>query len=166
MGGNQGDVIGGFCRAVDLLLSVSSIQLFALSSLYKTQPVGPQNQPDYINGIISVKTILTPQSLLDRLLEIEAQLGRNRDLEQRWGERCIDLDLIAFDDVVLDTPTLILPHPRMAQRRFVLQPMADIAPNWCHPLLDQTVDMLLNAVNDPSRVERCSALAFTSLGKA
>jgi 2-amino-4-hydroxy-6-hydroxymethyldihydropteridine diphosphokinase len=102
-------------------------RLTAISSLYRTTPVGPQDQPDYINAAAGLRTRLTPTELLGALQSIEQRLGRVRD-GRRWGPRMLDLDLLLYGDLCLDTPALRLPHPWMHRRGFVLVPLADIAP--------------------------------------
>jgi 2-amino-4-hydroxy-6-hydroxymethyldihydropteridine diphosphokinase len=100
-------------------------QLRAVSSLYETPPVGPP-QPDYLNAVALLETAIAPIPLMQSLLRIETRLGRERI--QRWGPRCIDLDLVAMDDLVVDTPGLTLPHPQAHLRAFVLAPLDEIAP--------------------------------------
>lgn len=103
-----------------------------------------QDQNDYLNGVVLVETEKTPEQVLAKLQEIETSLGRRREEEAvRWGPRVIDLDLIAVDDLVIDTPTLTLPHPEMHKREFVLLPLAEIYPEWRHPVLGKSVKELL-----------------------
>jgi 2-amino-4-hydroxy-6-hydroxymethyldihydropteridine diphosphokinase len=100
--------------------------------------------PPFLNGVALFETTLAPPLVLDRLLAIEAALGRSRQPDAKpWQPRTIDLDLIAMDDTVMDTPRLVLPHPRTHERRFVLEPLASIAPEWSHPILAKTARALL-----------------------
>ena len=116
--------------------------------------MGPQGQPDFINAVAALETRLTPQTLLQALLAIEVQHGRRRD-GMRWGPRSLDLDLLLYGDTLLDTPGLVLPHPGMHERAFVLYPLADIAPGLSVPGHD-SVQALLARCRD-ARIERLEA---------
>jgi len=105
----------------------TTVRLIARSSDYRTPPWGVEDQAPFINLCLVVATELTPQALLERGLEIERALGRNRRQEQRWGPRPVDIDLLAYDDVSMDGPELTLPHPRLFARAFVLVPLSEIA---------------------------------------
>jgi len=128
LGGNLGDVRDTLDRAVASLCDSEEVRLLARSSDYRTPPWGVADQPPFVNLAIAVATMLTPHALLARAQAVELALGRERAKERRWGPRPIDIDLIAYDDVALDTPDLILPHPRLFERAFVLVPLAEIAP--------------------------------------
>ena len=104
------------------------IAVLRVSSLYRTAPWGFRDQPEFVNAVVELDTLLSPRALLDRLLDIERHAGRRRDGE-RYGPRTIDLDLLAYGEVELDEPGLTLPHPRIAERAFVLVPLAEIAPD-------------------------------------
>jgi len=119
-------------------LNPGDIRLLARSAWYETAPVGgPPGQEPFANGVVRLETSLEPLELLRRLQTLEAEAGRVREVE--WGPRTLDLDLLFYDDRVLDTPELILPHPRAAFRRFVLEGAAAVAPDWRHPILDRTL---------------------------
>ena len=129
LGGNVGDVRSAFDRAVILLCDGLAVRLTARSSDYRTPPWGVTDQPPFINAVIAVATSLSPHDLLIRAIEVERALGRDRSQERRWGPRTIDIDLLAYDDLVLQDPDLTLPHPRLFERAFVLVPLAEIAPD-------------------------------------
>jgi 2-amino-4-hydroxy-6-hydroxymethyldihydropteridine diphosphokinase len=129
LGGNLGDPRATIERAISIFCDDSDVRLQARSSDYRTPPWGIVDQPPFINACIAVATALSPPELLERAHHVEEILGRNRSQEQRWGPRAIDIDLLAYDDLVLDTPELQLPHPRLFERAFVLVPLAEIAPN-------------------------------------
>jgi 2-amino-4-hydroxy-6-hydroxymethyldihydropteridine diphosphokinase len=129
LGGNVGEVRATLDKAVALLAGNKDIILRARSSDYATPPWGVTDQPPFINLAIQVETTLAPRALLERALKVERALGRDRARETRWGPRTIDIDLIAYDDLVCDEPGLILPHPRLFERAFVLVPLAEIVPD-------------------------------------
>lgn len=118
-------------------------EVLAVSSFYETAPVGYTDQPDFTNAALVLATDLAPVTLMHELLRIEREMGRDRAAVPAKGPRVIDLDLILFDDVVLQTPELTLPHPAMAERRFVLEPLAEIAPDWGDPVSCKTVAEML-----------------------
>jgi 2-amino-4-hydroxy-6-hydroxymethyldihydropteridine diphosphokinase len=128
LGGNVGDVRATLARAIAMLCDHSEIRLLARSSDYLTPPWGIEDQPPFVNLCIAVATTLTPHALLARAQAVERAFGRDRAYEQRWGPRTLDIDILAYDDVVLNEPNLTLPHPRLSERAFVLVPLAEIAP--------------------------------------
>jgi 2-amino-4-hydroxy-6-hydroxymethyldihydropteridine diphosphokinase len=130
LGGNVGDARATLDEAVRNFCDGIEIKLVARSSDYRTPPWGVLDQPDFVNLCLRVATDLSPQGLLARALTVEANLGRNRAVERRWGPRVVDIDLLAYDDLILDEPGLVLPHPRLAERAFVLVPLMEIAPDW------------------------------------
>ena len=127
LGGNVGEVRDTLDRAIARFCDQKSVRLLARSSDYRTPPWGKIDQPPFINACIAVETSLSPQDLLARAQETERAFGRDRTRETRWGPRTLDIDLIAFGDLALDTPELTLPHPRLFERAFVLVPLAEIA---------------------------------------
>jgi len=128
LGGNVGDVRGMFDRALAMLCDDGDVQLVSRSSDYRTPPWGVTDQPSFINAAVAVTTTLPPHDLLARTEDCERALGRNRARERRWGPRAIDLDLLAYDDLVVIDRDLILPHPHLFERAFALVPLAEIAP--------------------------------------
>jgi 2-amino-4-hydroxy-6-hydroxymethyldihydropteridine diphosphokinase len=128
LGGNIGDVRTTLDRAEAMLGEPGDMRIRARSSDYRTPPWGITDQAPFVNRCIAVETALAPLALLDRAQAVERALGRDRAHEQRWGPRTVDIDIISYDDLVLDDPRLTLPHPRLFERAFVLVPLAEIAP--------------------------------------
>jgi 2-amino-4-hydroxy-6-hydroxymethyldihydropteridine diphosphokinase len=144
LGSNLGDSQRTLVNAIATLDRTLKIIVRSVSSWYQTVAIGPV-QPDYLNGCAILEVQLTPEELLATLLQIETKFGRIR--QERWGPRTLDLDLLLFDDLILDTPTLQLPHPRMAERAFVLLPLAEIAPEWIEPVSQKAIAELVKTVN-------------------
>ena len=117
------------------------VSVVAVSVLRETDPVGVTEQPSFLNGAASIDTTLTPRELLDALLRVERQLGRVRD-GARWGPRTIDLDLLLYGDEAVDEPGLCVPHPRLAERRFALEPLAELDPDALVPGAGKVSDLL------------------------
>lgn len=128
LGGNVGDVRATFRLAISNICGMTQGVLLARSSDYLTPPWGDENQPPFINACISVDTALDPHALLFTLHKLEKKFGRDRTRETRWGPRTLDLDLLAYDDAEINQHGLILPHPRLFERAFVLVPLAEIVP--------------------------------------
>jgi 2-amino-4-hydroxy-6-hydroxymethyldihydropteridine diphosphokinase len=127
LGANLGDREGTLRRALALLAGRDGIDVVAVSSAYESAPWGPVEQPPYLNAAAELETTLEPHALLGQLLAVEAELGRVRDV--RWGPRTCDLDLLLYGDRTIDTDDLQVPHPRLAERRFVLDPLLELAPD-------------------------------------
>ncbi len=145
-GANAGDRAGQIGHALRKLDAHGNVQVVRSSRLYETQPMGgPAGQAAFLNGAALLQTTLAPAEVLALMLQVETELGRTRDV--RWGPRPIDLDLLLYDDVVLSEPSIVLPHPRMAWRRFVVEPAAEIAPQMVHPTVGWTVSGLLGHLN-------------------
>lgn len=144
LGSNIGDSLSTLEATLERLQHTAGIQLTARSRWYRTKAIGPP-QPDFINGCALLQVTLTPQDMLQALLNTEAYFGRVR--RERWGPRTLDLDLLLFDDVVLDIPGLQIPHPHMTERAFVLVPLAEIAPDWIEPISGKTIATLAQAVD-------------------
>ena len=145
LGSNLGDREAMLASAIEAL-DWGDVRVVARSAVYETDPVGgPENQPDFYNQVIGVDTTLDPHGLWDRCSAVEAALGRSREREELWGPRAVDIDLLLFGDVVLGEPDLVIPHPRMQERGFVLVPLVEIAPDVTIPGVG-TARAALNAV--------------------
>jgi 2-amino-4-hydroxy-6-hydroxymethyldihydropteridine diphosphokinase len=140
LGSNLGDRERNLREAVERLRKIGVVRL---STLKDTDPVGVADQPNFLNAVAELSSELPARELLDRLLEIERELGRDRGKEERWGPRTIDLDLLLYGDEVIDEPGLTLPHPRLAERRFVLEPLHELAPELVLPDGRRIKDLLL-----------------------
>jgi len=143
IGGNLGDRRRWMVQAVRLLREHDGVEVLAVSSFIETEPVGgPSGQPSYLNGALELETDLEPRALLAALLAIEDRLGRQRAV--RWGPRTVDLDLLLYGDRIIAEERLEVPHPRMRERRFVLEPLAEIAPEVVDPVTGLTAGELLD----------------------
>jgi 2-amino-4-hydroxy-6-hydroxymethyldihydropteridine diphosphokinase len=129
LGGNLGAARTTLERAIGALCDGDSIKLMARSSDYRTLAWGVTDQPPFVNVCIAVETGLTPRELLERGLAVERSFGRNRATEQRWGPRTLDIDILTYGDLTIDEPGLVVPHPRLFERAFVLVPLAEIRPD-------------------------------------
>ena len=128
LGANLEDPRGQIERAIELLAAEDGIELVAVSSLHETDPVGYEDQPRFLNGVAELRTSLSARELLERLLAVERRLGRVRGEGPRFGPRTIDLDLLLYGDELIDEPGLQIPHPRLHERRFALEPLAELDP--------------------------------------
>ena len=144
LGSNRGDRDEHLAFAVRALDELPNTRVVECSPVYETEPVGPGEQGPYLNAVVSLETSLPPRRLLEGMLAMEVRAGRDRSAEiQRWGPRALDLDLLLFDDDELDEPDFVVPHPRLAERSFVLAPLADLAPDLVHPQRGSSVAELL-----------------------
>lgn len=154
-GSNQGDRLDYCDRAVTLLSLLPASLVTGVSSLYETEPVADPGDPGptwFLNGVVRLETDIAPHSLLEICREIERSLGR--DQEDRHGPRTLDLDILFYGSRIINEPDLVVPHPRLHQRRFVLAPMVELDPDWRHPVLHRTARELFDQLIDPSRVRK------------
>lgn len=154
LGANLGDPARQLAAAVALLRE--RVELTAVSSLYRSEPVGYRDQPEFLNLVCAARTHLDPRGVLDLLHRVEDALGRARTF--RNAPRTIDIDLLDHAGARMETEELILPHPRLHQRAFVLRPLAEVAPGWRHPVLGATAAELLARGERWDRVERLGPL--------
>lgn len=141
LGSNMGDKELNLQQAIDKINLNKKTEVTKVSKFYVTDPVGVVEQDQFLNGAIAIKTLLTPDELITRLLEIETELKRVRTI--KWGPRTIDLDVLLYDELITSSEEIVIPHPRMHERPFVLQPLNDIAPYVMHPILGRRVFQLL-----------------------
>jgi 2-amino-4-hydroxy-6-hydroxymethyldihydropteridine diphosphokinase len=141
LGANLGAREETIRRAIELLGREDEVDVVAVSRVRETDPVGVIDQPRFLNGAVAVDTALAPRDLLDVLLRIERQLGRVRD-GTRWGPRTIDLDLLVYGDEEIDQPGLTIPHPRLGERRFALEPLAEVDPELVIPGLGRVSELV------------------------
>ena len=142
LGTNLGDRLANLRTAIQSM--PPEVKVLAESHVYETPPWGYEDQPAFLNMVIKAETKLEPEPLLKYLKQLEVELGREQNI--RWGPRLIDLDILFYDDLVLASPPLVIPHPRLHERAFVLVPLADVAPDLIHPVLKQSVRDLLVAI--------------------
>ena len=152
LGSNLGDREVHLSRALRGLAETPGVQVCAASPVYETAPVGPPPQGPYLNAVLQLRTSLSPGALLARQLEIEAEAGRERGSVPNRA-RTLDLDLLLFAGRNIEEPGLVVPHPRMCARGFVLEPLCDLAPGLRHPLSGETIEVLAGRVRDPSALK-------------
>ncbi len=151
-GSNIGNRLKHIQNAIHALSKTEGITLQEISSVYKTEPVGYEEQAAFLNGVAAIQTSLSPLPLLHTLKNIETAIGRQHRI--RWGPREIDLDILIYGDLCFQTEKLVVPHPEMHLRRFVLVPLAEIAPNLVHPVFQETIQTLLERLADDKSVTK------------
>jgi len=154
LGSNLGDRDANLRLALGLLAELPAVRVEAISRVYESAAVGPGDQGPYLNAAIELSCEQTPQALLDALLEIELRAGRDRGEDvERWAARTLDLDLLFYADVCVDQPGLSVPHPRLHERSFVLEPLCDLAPELVHPRKGIAISELARKLRNRSALE-------------
>lgn len=167
IGSNLGDRAVHYHKAIERVAALPNTRVIRQSSVYETDPVG-DIKGAFLNGVIEIETASHPKALLHQLLNIEHAMGRRRSPARKTGQappepRTIDLDLLFFDDEIIDMPDLVLPHPRLHERHFVLVPIAELAPMLTHPKLNKTITELRSELKVPQRVTMLRAEAQEAL---
>ncbi len=155
LGSNEGDRVLWMQKAIDLL-SESCGTIVEKSSMYETAAWGLSSQPDFLNMVLQLQTEKTPQELLTKIHTIETTLGRQRDI--KWGPRTLDIDILLYNQDMVELPGLTIPHPYLQDRRFTLAPLAQIAPEYVHPQLNKTIRQLLIECPDKLEVHKYPGL--------
>lgn len=151
LGGNEGDRIDWLNKAI-ASIEANCGTIIERSAIYETAAWGIEDQPAFLNMALSISTELSPEELLYNINKIEAELGRQRQV--KWGQRTLDIDILFYDDKVITSQRLTIPHPEMQNRRFALEPLKDIAPGFIHPKLNKTVSQMLADCEDPLAAEK------------
>jgi 2-amino-4-hydroxy-6-hydroxymethyldihydropteridine diphosphokinase len=154
LGSNQGEKIKNCEQAIKEILNREGDCLISRSSWYYSEPWGREDQDWFINGVIQIRTELCPDELLTKFKKIEKRLGRKN--REKWGPRVIDIDILFYDDLSLESPKMKIPHPRILERNFVFIPFAEIAPQFVHPVLKKTIKELLDTSPDQKKVVKVS----------
>lgn len=142
LGSNLGNRLEHLKSALEYIAGTGKVTLQAVSPIYETEPMGPEDQNRYLNAVMKAVTGLTPETLFDRLKHIEKKIGRKE--RKRWSSREIDLDILFYGDLIMETEMLTIPHPGITERDFVLKPLCDIAPDFIHPALKKKISDICN----------------------
>ncbi len=151
LGSNVGNRAALIRRAIEMIEQEPEVRVGTVSDFFETRSLGGPPQRNFLNAVIAIETTLSPGALLDRLQEVEALLGRRRLV--RWGPRTVDIDILLYGERVVETPRLVVPHPRLGERGFVLEPLSEIAPDLAHPLTGQTIGEMYQEARDAGRLE-------------
>jgi len=152
IGSNIGDRLANLQHMSGCLSLNDNIEIVQASSFYETEPWGEKNQPWFLNAVLQIKTSLPAKELLYVCQDIESKLGRNREDENRWGERCADIDILFYDNEIIISDNLKIPHQYIHERAFILVPMLEIAPKFVHPVFGKTIEQLYDELNNPEEV--------------
>ncbi|MBI1744454.1 2-amino-4-hydroxy-6-hydroxymethyldihydropteridine diphosphokinase [Candidatus Acetothermia bacterium] len=158
LGSNVGDREVFLEKAIEMLGDSKRVKILRRAGFYETEPVGREDQPWFINTVAEIETSCSPEKLLAYTHSIELKLGRHQ--REHWGPREIDLDILLYENRVLDTPTLKVPHPQLHQRRFVLAPLCELAPDLIHPIFQRPLRKLLEGLSDNKQVISLRAKKF------
>ncbi|HTN45078.1 MAG TPA: 2-amino-4-hydroxy-6-hydroxymethyldihydropteridine diphosphokinase [Flavipsychrobacter sp.] len=161
LGSNEGDRQQWLRDAVQEIVTHCG-RVRNLSSLYETAAWGLEDQPDFLNLVMRIETNLAPQTLLESIQAIEQRLGRQRQL--KWGQRTLDIDILFYGKEIIQNESLKVPHPYLQDRKFTLLPLQEIAPQWVHPVLKETITTLLQVCQDKLQVQNIGKLEFTKGG--
>ncbi|NUM50094.1 MAG: 2-amino-4-hydroxy-6-hydroxymethyldihydropteridine diphosphokinase [Flavobacteriales bacterium] len=153
LGSNLGNRLDFITLAKEEIEKVG-INIIQSSSIYETDAWGETNQAPFLNSVIKAECIFSPFDLLKKLFEIEILFGRNRNIENKWNERVIDLDILFYNNVIIKNKELTIPHPHLQNRKFVLIPLNEIAPNYVHPSLGKNISQLLSECTDTLSVKK------------
>lgn len=153
LGSNEGDRLGWLDKGKEMIEESGNI-IVATSAIYETAAWGLEEQPDFLNQVIQINTTLSPVDLLMHIQQVENRLGRQRTI--KWGQRTLDIDILLYNDEIVELPELHIPHPFLAKRRFTLAPLAEIAPDIIHPIYSKTILELLDTCPDPLPVNKVS----------
>lgn len=157
LGANLGERLETLRGARQALHKVPAVNVVASASLYESVAIGgPEGQPPYLNSVVQIETVFSPERLLETCQQIEKDFGRRRD--EHWGPRTLDIDLLFFDNILRLDPDLVLPHPRLHERAFVLMPLVDLAPDLTHPVVFLTLEELLLRLDSTEGVQRIADL--------
>jgi 2-amino-4-hydroxy-6-hydroxymethyldihydropteridine diphosphokinase len=151
LGSNLGNRLSYLQLAVQYINEQTG-QITKCSAIYETQSWGNTEVPDYLNQVVLLQTDLLPHELLNKLLKIELLLGRER--QEKWGARTLDIDILFYDNEIINNTDLVVPHPQLHKRRFTLEPLAELAPYLVHPLLHKTINILKIELNDDLQVKK------------
>ena len=152
IGSNKGDKINYLHQATSLIANSENVKLVRASTFYESEPWGKKDQPWFVNAILEVKTGLSPQDFLLKMKNIEKQLGRDLENSQKWGEREIDIDILFWDNQIINDENLKIPHPYAHRRAFVLVPMMELDPDFVHPVLKKSIIDLHEQLDNPEDV--------------
>lgn len=151
IGSNLGDRKANFVEAVTRIGGLKGVRVLKQSSLYESEPHGDA-KTWFVNAVIEIETEMLPEALLKKLLEIETAMGRKRVAGKKWGSRIIDLDILLYNNQIIDKRNLKIPHPRLQDRRFVLSPLSELVPQFVHPKLGKTISELMVGVTDTKKI--------------